>query len=90
MKRADTSRLRKKARRPTPILSRGALEHHLQNGGRVCKSLPRIESEPVSWFCPVTNRTIGSRPVAWAFEKGMLRGCEDGLFGEHQTYERAA
>lgn len=90
MKRADPSRLRKKPLKPTPILSRGALEHHLQMGGKVCKSLPRIESEPVTYFDPATNRTIGVRPVMWAFEKGILRGCDDGLFGEHQTYERAA
>lgn len=90
MKRADTSRLRKKPLKPKPILSRADLERHLASGGRVSKSLPRVESEPVSWFDPESNRTIGARAVAWAIEQGKLRACGDGLFGESQTYVRAA
>jgi hypothetical protein len=90
MKRADASRLRKKPLKPRPILSRAELERHLSSGGRVAKSMPRIESEPVSWFDPASNRTIGSRVVAWALAEGKMRGCNDGMFGEHQTYARAA
>lgn len=91
MKRGDTSPLHKRKPRPVPIRSRAALEYHLSEGGKICKTLPRIESEPVLWTDPATDRAISRRIIEKAFADGLLRGCGDGLFDDsHQTYERAA
>lgn len=90
MKRVDPSPLRKRKPRPPPIRSRAALEGFLERGGRICKTLPRTECEPVIYTDPDTDRTISWSLVDWAFANGKLRGLGDGLFGEHQTFERAA
>ncbi len=91
MRRADPSPLRKRKRRPKPIRSREDLRKHLAGGGKLIKTLPEVFRGPTQYVDPETDRVVSTRLVNWARHEGLLRGCDDGLFGEDdaQTYVSA-